>query len=88
MYKNYPFYVKPITKQLQDGVEVTTWKYDNDQRHFNFQYKVRLDIAGNNFAFEEGALFNGNMDLIEAIGSVEIKDGYLIIEGLKEKGNE
>lgn len=41
------------------------------------------------FQWEAGACFFGNIgDMIEDIRSIVLRDGLLIIAGLKQKGNE
>jgi hypothetical protein len=85
----YNFHVRPVTKALEGDAEVTTWMYDDDQKYFNFEYKIPVDKYKNDFTFEAGAFFGGGYgDMIEHIYSVEMKDGFLIIEGLKDKGND
>ncbi|MGM0817418.1 MAG: hypothetical protein ACQEUO_18275 [Bacillota bacterium] len=84
------FYVQPVTEVLEDAVQVTTWKYDNDQSLFNFEVKFSLEfVAKNGIHYEEKNFFlNNYQDQISEITDVVVRDGYLIIGGLKDKGNE
>ncbi|PRS35689.1 hypothetical protein C6Y02_16885 [Bacillus sp. NMCC4] len=84
------FYVQPVTKVLENAVQVTTWKYDNDQSLFNFEVKFSLEfVAKNGIHYEEKSFFlNNYQDQISEISDVVVRDGYLIIGGLKDKGNE
>lgn len=43
-FKQKDFYVQPVTKELEEGVHVTTWKYDDDQSLFNFELKFPLGL--------------------------------------------
>ncbi|ADU30389.1 hypothetical protein [Evansella cellulosilytica] len=72
--------------ELEHGVIIETFKWEHDQKLFNFVYSVPEQIAiEDGFAFEAGALFGGNLDLIDSIHAVRVKDGYLTIEGLKDR---
>lgn len=87
---NYRFFVSPVTKTYDDGVKITTWKYDNDQTYFNFEIQFPQNEENlNNFYWEDGSFFEGDFrDMIQSIGSVLLKDNLIIISGQKEKGNE
>lgn len=87
MEANEDYFIKPIREIIEDGAEMTTWKYDEYQEGFNFQYKIHLKVAGKNYLFEKGGIFRGASDAILSIDGVEIKNGYLIIEGIKRWGN-
>ncbi|WP_198864023.1 hypothetical protein [Bacillus velezensis] len=51
-------YVQPITKDLEEGIQVTTWKYDYDQSLFNFELKFPLEfVAKNGIHYEEKSFF-------------------------------
>ena len=88
----YRYHVEPVTKVIEEedtSVTITTWKYDDDQRHFNFEIQYPLEQVKDDFHWDSGALFLGDFgDMIEYISSIVLKDGLLIIAGLKERGNE
>ncbi|MFA1782341.1 hypothetical protein ACDX77_18890 [Bacillus velezensis] len=88
-FKQKDFYVQPVTKELEEGVHVTTWKYDDDQSLFNFELKFPLEFAvKNGIHYEEKSFFLDNyQDQIAEITDVVVRDGFLIIGGLKDKEN-
>lgn len=88
-FKQKDFYVQPVTKELEEGVQVTTWKYDNDQSLFNFELKFSLEFAAKNeIHYVRMSSFPGNwQDWISEINDVAVRDGFLIIGGLKVKEN-
>lgn len=87
--EKYLFYVKPLTKNLGNGIEVTTWKYDDNQEYYNFEVKFPLDYVKNNFYYHSGGYFMEDYgDYIDCIDIVKLKDELLIISGWKLKGNE
>lgn len=72
--------------ELEHGVIIETYKWEHDQKLFNFIYSVPVNIAiEDGFDFEDGALFGGNLDLIDSISAVRVHDGYLVVEGLKDR---
>lgn len=88
----YRYYMEPETQVIEKhdtSVTITTWKYDDDQSYFNFEAQFQLEQVKEDFHWESGAFFLGNLgDMIEDITSVVLKDGLLIIGGLKQKGNK
>jgi hypothetical protein len=90
--QNYSYYVEPVTKAIEEhdtSVTITTWKYDDDQRYFNFEVQFPLEQVKEDFNWESGSYFLGDLgDMIQDITTVVLKDRLLIIGGLKEKGNQ
>lgn len=83
-------YVQPITKDLEEGIQVTTWKYDHDQSLFNFELKFPLEfVAKNGIHYEEKSFFLDNyQDQIAEITEVVANEDFLFIRGLKVLANE
>ncbi|MGG3471422.1 hypothetical protein ABES02_28615 [Neobacillus pocheonensis] len=88
----YRYFVKPVSKVIKEHgitISVTTWKYDDDQRYFNFEVQFPIEQVKDEFHWEAGSFFLADLgDSIQDITSVLMKDGFLIIGGLKKKGNE
>lgn len=87
----YCYHIEPVTEVIDGAVTsatITTWKYDEDQKNFNFEIQFPLEKVKENFRWETGSLFQGVFgDLILNITEIALKDNLLIIGGLKEKGN-
>lgn len=90
--QSYNYYVEPVTRVIEEHgitISITTWKYDYDQRYFNFEVQFQLEQVKEDFYWESGSFFLGDFgDMIEDITSLALKDGLFIIGGRKQKGNE
>lgn len=84
--ENYPFYIKPSSIELGDGTTVTTWKGDDYQEYYNFEIHFPMDLIKDDFRYDAGGYFmNDFADYIDCISTIVLKDGLLIIGGLKAK---
>jgi hypothetical protein len=82
------FFIKPITRVLENGIEIATWKNDEEQEFFNFEIQLPLAAVREDFRYDSGGYFMDDYgDSIDCIGTVQIKDELLIISGWKMKGN-
>lgn len=80
------FYINPSTVQLGDGIEATTWKAEDYQEFYNFEIHFPLELVKEDFRYDSGGYFmNDFADYIDCINTVIMKDGLLIISGLKTK---
>lgn len=84
--EKYPFYVKPSTIELKDGIVLTTWKEEDYQEYYNFEIHFPLELVKNDFRYDAGGYFMEDYaDYIDCMNTVIMKDELLIISGLKAK---
>lgn len=80
------FYINPSTIELGDGIEATTWKAEDYQEFYNFEIHFPSELVKEDFRYDSGGYFmNDFADYIDCINTVIMKDGLLIISGLKTK---